>query len=171
MIDTVRVTPLKASDPDVISASFGAIGWNKPPSTYLRYLDEQDRGLRVVLIAWSGATIAGYVTLTWSSDYGPLKDEGIPEMQDLNVLPRFRRNGIGSVLLDEVERIASTKGTDVGIAVGLHPGYNDAQRMYVKRGYVPDGRGLTYRNEFIREGAVVVVDDDLVLHFRRKLPV
>jgi GNAT superfamily N-acetyltransferase len=87
------------------------------------------------------------------------------------VLPEFRRNGIGSLLLDEVEGIASTRATSVGIGVGLHPGYNAAQRLYVKRGYVPDGFGLTYRDEFIHEGAVVVVDDDLVLHLRKKLSV
>lgn len=87
------------------------------------------------------------------------------------MLPEFRRNGIGSLLLDEAEGIAATRGTSVGIGVGLHPGYNAAQRLYVKRGYVPDGFGVTYRNQFIQEGAVVVADDDLVLHFRKKLSV
>jgi GNAT superfamily N-acetyltransferase len=171
MIESIHLKRLKAPDADVISAAFRAIGWNKPSSQYQQYLEEQDRGTRVVFVAWSGSTFAGYVTLVWNSDYGPMKRDGIPEIQDLNVLPSFRRNGIGSLLLDEAERLASTKRTEVGIGVGLHPGYNAAQRLYVMRGYVPDGCGVTYRNEFIPEGAVVVADDDLVLHFRKRLPV
>jgi hypothetical protein len=35
----------------------------------------------------------------------------------------------------------------VGIGVGLHPSYNAAQRLYVKRGYIPDARGITYITE------------------------
>jgi len=171
MIETVELSSLKPSDADLISKAFQSIGWNKPPSQYERYLEEQDHGTRVVLVAWSGGTFAGYVTLVWNSNYAPMENDGIPEIQDLNVLPQFRRNGIGSLLLDEAERIASTTGTEVGLGVGLHPGYNAAQRLYVKRGYVPDGCGVTYRNDFIREGATVVADDDLVLHFRKTLAV
>lgn len=169
MIESVELRPLKASDANVISGAFRAIGWNKPASQYVRYLTEQDHGKRVIIVAWSDAVFVGYVTLAWNSDYAPMKNEQIPEIQDLNVLPRFRRNGIGSLLLDEAERIASSRSSEVGISVGLHPGYNAAQRLYVKRGYVPDGCGVTYRNNFIDEGAIVVVDDELVLHFRKEL--
>ena len=56
-----------------------------------------------------------------------------------------------------------------GIGVGLHPGYNQAQRLYVKRGYIPDGRGVTYRDRYVEEGTQVVLDDDLVLHFTKSL--
>jgi GNAT superfamily N-acetyltransferase len=170
MIETIHIVPLSRSDPDVISSAFNAIGWNRSASQYHRYLQEQDRGVRVVLVAWADSFV-GYVTLLWTSDYGPMKRDGVPEIQDLNVLSRYRRMGIGSKLLNEVELIASTRGTEVGIAVGLHPGYNAAQRLYVKRGYVPDGCGVTYRNEFIREGAVICADDDLLLHLRKRLSV
>jgi GNAT superfamily N-acetyltransferase len=169
MIEGILLEPLKKSDVQTISAAFQSHGWDKPSSQYERYLTEQDQGLRVVIVAWSADEFAGYITLVWHPAYEPLRNEGIPEIQDLNVLPKFRRKGIGSLLLDEAERIASIRGTFVGIGVGLHPGYNSAQRLYVIRGYVPDGRGVTYRNEFIREGAVVVLDDDLVLHFIKKL--
>jgi len=171
MIGTIELRPLQKSDPQVISTAFQTLGWNKPSSQYERYLAEQDCDERIVVVASSGGRFVGYVTMVWRSDYEPLQSEGIPEIQDLNVLPEFRRNGIGSLLLDEVEGIASTRAKSVGIGVGLHPGYNAAQRLYVKRGYVPDGFGVTYRDEFIQEGAVVVADDDLVLHLRKKLSV
>ena len=57
----------------------------------------------------------------------------------------------------------------VGIGAGLHPGYNAAQRLYGRRGYIPDGRGVTYRDCYIDEGSHVLLDDDLVLHFTKQL--
>jgi GNAT superfamily N-acetyltransferase len=86
------------------------------------------------------------------------------------VLANYRRRGIASRLLDRAETEAARYSGVVGIAVGLHPGYNAAQRLYAKRGYIPDGRGITYRGCFLEEGASVVLDDDLVMHFTKQLP-
>jgi hypothetical protein len=47
--------------------------------------------------------------------------------------------------------------------------YNAAQRLYLKRGYIPDGRGVTYRDRFVEEGEQVALDDDLVLHLTKEL--
>jgi len=55
------------------------------------------------------------------------------------------------------------------IGVGLHPGYKQAQKLYAKRGYIPDGRGVTYCDRYVEEGASVVLDDDLVLHLTKRL--
>jgi Acetyltransferase (GNAT) domain len=60
--------------------------------------------------------------------------------QDLNILRQFRRQGIASHLLDRVEAEVARHSGVVGIGVGFYPGYNAAQRLYVRRGYVPDGR-------------------------------
>jgi hypothetical protein len=54
-----------------------------------------------------------------------------------------------------------------GIGVGLFASYGSAQRLYVRRGYIPDGRGIARRGETIEPGASVVVDDDLVLYFTK----
>jgi len=61
--------------------------------------------------------------------------------------------------------------TREAIAKGHQGIFDTIYKGSVRRGYVPDGLGITYRNEFIREGAVVGVDDDLVLHFRKKLSI
>ena len=71
------------------------------------------------------------------------------------------------MLLDRAEAEVACRSDVVGIGVGLHPGYNDAQRLYVKRGYIPDGLGITYRDRYLREGEQVVLDDDLVLHLKK----
>jgi hypothetical protein len=47
--------------------------------------------------------------------------------------------------------------------------YGMAQRLYVRRGYVPDGRGLMTHERPIVNGESVVVDDDLVLYFTKQL--
>lgn len=56
-----------------------------------------------------------------------------------------------------------------GIGVGLFSDYGAAQRMYVSRGYVPDGRGITYHCEAVSGGDKVIADDDLVLWFAKRL--
>jgi hypothetical protein len=42
-----------------------------------------------------------------------------------------------------------------------------AQRIYVRRGYLPNGRGIMYRNQPAEPGAVVRIDDDATLMLTR----
>ncbi len=42
-------------------------------------------------------------------------------------------------------------------------------RLYVLRGYVPDGRGLTYNCRILEPMESSVNDDDLVLYFTKEL--
>jgi hypothetical protein len=57
----------------------------------------------------------------------------------------------------------------VGIGVGLFADYGSAQRMYAKRGYIPDGRGLFNGKRFLQYGEQVIVNDDLTLQFTKQL--
>jgi GNAT superfamily N-acetyltransferase len=140
------IRPLEGRDVARISAAFRNLGWNKPRSQYARYLSEQQRGMRTVFVAFmggEGGDFAGYVTIVWTPSYPPFLAAGVPEIQDFNVLPRFRRQGIGTRLMDEAERKVSERTGVAGIGVGMSPDYGAAQRLYVLRGYVPDGKGLT----------------------------
>ena len=139
------------------------VGTSLRPST-----NEQLAGNRTCFVATFDGQFAGYVTVNWQPKYAGFADLNIPEIQDLNVLTVYRRKGVASHLLDRAEAEVARLSGVVGIGVGLHPGYNAAQRLYVKRGYIPDGRGITYRNRFVEEGATVVVDDDLVMHFTKQ---
>lgn len=167
--ETVQIRLLEESDPAIIAAAFTNMGWNKPETQYRDYLREQVAGTRTCFVGVIGSQFAGYVTVNWRPTYPGLAGLNIPEIQDLNVLKKYRRKGIASRLLDRAETEAARRSGVVGIAVGLHPGYNAAQRLYAKRGYIPDGRGITYRNCFVEEGASVVLDDDLVMHFTKQL--
>lgn len=169
MADAAQIRVLNESDPETISAAFESVGSLKPAAQYHRYLAEQRAGNRICLVATVEGQFAGYVTVNWTPAYSAFAELKIPEIQDLNVLPTFRRRGIGTLLLDRAEQAVALRSSIVGIGVGLHPGYNNAQRLYVKRGYIPDGHGVTWRNHYVKEGMQVVLDDDLVLHLAKRL--
>jgi hypothetical protein len=59
--------------------------------------------------------------------------------------------------------------TGVGLYAGADCGYGPAQRLYIKRGYIPDGKGVTYNYEPTIPGNSHPLDDDLVLWFTKKL--
>jgi ribosomal protein S18 acetylase RimI-like enzyme len=163
------IRQLDPGDIQPIATAFAGIGWNKPARQYERYLAEQARGERLVLVAFLHGAFAGYLTVVWKSGYLPFRTAGIPEIVDFNVLPKVRRRGVGSRLMDEAERHIAERSAVVGIGVGMYPDYGAAQRLYVKRGYVPDGRGLSYKDHHVAPGETVIVDDGLVLHFTRDL--
>lgn len=156
---------LRDGDPVVISGAFTAIGWDKPVEQYEKYLAEQAAGVRDVLVATVDEEFVGYVTVRWESAYF----DGLPEIQDFNVLPPYRRRGIGSGLMDAAEALVAQRSTVVGIGVGLYADYGQAQRMYVRRGYLPDGRGLMYDNQPVAPGNTIRLDDAATLMLTKSL--
>jgi GNAT superfamily N-acetyltransferase len=165
----LEIRPLIDSDPPLISEAFQVLGLHKPEAQYVGYLVEQRRGVRQCWVALIDGYFVGYVTLQWNPLYPGIAGKHVPEIQDLNVLPAYRRRGIATQLLDRAERTAAARVRLVAIGVGLHPGYNAAQRLYVLRGYAPDGLGVTYEDRYVQEGEVVRFDDELVLHFTKAL--
>jgi GNAT superfamily N-acetyltransferase len=153
-----------------IPAAFAELGWpGKDEGQFRRYLSEQATGDRDVIVAELEGRFAGYVTVVWASDYRPFRDAEIPEIKDFNVLPAYRRKGIGSALMDRAERLVAMRTSIVGLGVGLYSDYGAAQRMYTKRGYVPDGRGIMYAGEPVPPGQTVPIDDDACLMYTRTL--
>ncbi len=71
--------------------------------------------------------------------------------------------------MDKAESEIARVGPVAGIGVGMTPDYGAAQRMYVLRGYVPDGRGLHYRGHYPEYGEQITVDDDLALYLTKEL--
>lgn len=163
----LELTLRRLSDDDAasIARAFDAVGWTKPGDQFERYFREQLADERLCLVAHVGDQVSGYVTVVWR----PPADPSIPAIVDLNVLPEFRNRGIGSRLLDRAEAEVSRRSPVVAIGVGLHEGYGAAQRLYAKRGYVPDGRGVTYRDRRVEPGQQVAVDDDLTLNLTKRL--
>ena len=119
--------------------------------------------------AFVGGAFAGYLNVLWQSGYPSFADAQVPEINDFNVLPTVRQRGIGTALMEEAERVIAARSPVAGVGVGMAAGYGPAQRLYVRRGYVPDGRGLMTHERPVVEGERVIVDDDLVLYFTKLL--
>lgn len=169
MNDELHIRSLQESDPEIITEAFRAIGWNKPAALFRQYLAEQASGIRTCWVANLQSAFAGYVSVNWTPSYPFFAERKIPEIQDLNVLPSFRGKGIGTALLDIAEAEIVRLSDLAGMSVGLHPGYNAAQKLYGLRRYIPDGCGITYKDCYLREGDQVILDDYLQLHLTKRL--
>lgn len=122
------------------------------------------KGDRDIFVALHNDIIAGYVSLVWQPRYQPFRTMKIPEVQDLNVIPSMRRQGIASKLMDYCENTARKAGhAMIGIGVGIHSSYGPAQCMYIKRGYVPDGAGAAYDAKTMEFGEMRPLDDNYTL--------
>ena len=160
---------MDSRDPQTIANAFAEQGWNKPSLQFENYLAEQAEGKREALVAEVDGEFAGYVTLLWTSKYPPFADEDIPEISDLNVLTKFQRRGIASKLLDAAEKATAEQSSLVGIAVGLTADYGPAQRLYISRGYVPDGSGLAQNGKQLNFGDEITIDDEMNLYLIKQL--
>ena len=156
------------SDIESLSHGFMNQGWPDREEILTRYFKEQASGEREVLVAEIDGAVAGYVTILPSAKHGPFA-EVYPELSDFNVFEPFRNQGVGNQLLEEAEqRVKRFSGT-VCLGVGLHSGYGPAQRLYIKRGYIPDGTGVWYRNQPLEMNATCQNNDDLVLYLSKDL--
>ncbi|MDT8369570.1 MAG: hypothetical protein RQ745_10210 [Longimicrobiales bacterium] len=71
--------------------------------------------------------------------------------------------------MDAAEALVVERSPVVGLGVGLHSGYGSAQRLYLQRGYVPDGAGVVVDGRSVPEGAELKLDDSLVLRMTKEL--
>ena len=163
------IRQLDSQDIPQIAKAFEQLGWNKPASQYERYLMEQGLEIRDVDVAFVDEQFAGYLTICWTSSYEPFRKAGIPEIVDFNVLPKYRRQRIGTQLMDKAENEIAKRYPIAGIGVGMTPDYGAAQKLYVLRGYVPDGSGLVYRGHYITYGEEIIIDDSIALYLTKKL--
>lgn len=124
---------------------------------------------RITFIAFVNGEVAGYVNILYKSFYPHFLENNIPEINDLAVIFKFRRKGIGKMLIDKCEKFASSKYDYIGLGVGLYKDYGSAQRLYTKNGYILDGNGLIYNNVEVKPGKDVFVDDDLLLYLYKKV--
>ena len=164
----ILIRDLQQSDAKIIEEEELAQGWDSSGKYEMR-LKDQAEGKSVNLVAEYNGNVAGYINVYPNSEWGAFANRGYPEIVDFGVLVKYRNNGIGSKLMDIAEQIAFSYSDVVYLGVGLHSGYGSAQRMYVKRGYIPDGSGVWYKDEICKQNANCCNDDDLVLYFSKSI--
>lgn len=163
------IRDMKSDDITIIHNERLSHGWHSGIFVYERYFREQQEKMLYVFVAEYDGDFAGYTTLKPQASAGPFANQGLPEVSDFNVFLKYRRKGIGSRILDVVENFASEMSKTITLAVGLHAGYGSAQRLYIKRGYVPDGSGVWYKGNKLKAYADCRNDDDLVLYLYKQL--
>ena len=168
--DHCWIRSLCAKDIPLIVQAERTQGWQASADKYEKRLLDQHEGRAVALVAlWEGQPV-GYINVYPCSVWGPASWRGYPEIVDFGVLEKYRCRGIGSRLMDEAERIAFERADFVFLGVGLHQGYGSAQRMYVRRGYLPDGKGVYYHDDILAPYTSCCNDDHLVLYMGKRRP-
>lgn len=167
---SVHIRKALLGDKPVLQDIAAKMGAHHAADYFDRCLAEQTAGTRQIFIATLDDAPVGYVQLNWRPVYVPFRRLDIPEIQDLNVIPAVRRQGIGATLVEYCEITARQAGkTDMGISVGLYAAFGAAQRLYVQRGYVPDGAGVAVDDEPLRGGEMRPIDDNLTLKLIKPL--
>lgn len=168
MKTTCSIREMQESDIKDLSRGFISQGWPGREEILARYFLEQECGEREVLVAEVKDALAGYITILPSAKHGPFV-EIYPELSDFNVFEPFQNQGIGNLLMEEAEKRVRLISDKVTLGVGLHSGYGPAQRLYIKRGYIPDGTGVWYQNHRPAMDATCEDIGDLVLYLSKDL--
>jgi GNAT superfamily N-acetyltransferase len=116
----VSVTELKPSDVAFVDQFL-------PLSRLSEQIDEGS----TYLVAWDDRQPVGHAHIAWTGTH-----LGVPEIQDVFVLPQWRRRGIASQLTLAAEDEARARGW-ASISLSASQEGNDAARhLYAKLGYV-----------------------------------
>ncbi len=162
------IREMQESDIKDLSQGFINQGWPGREEILARYFLEQECGEREVLVAEVEGALAGYITILPIVKHGPFAGMS-PELSDFNVFEPFQNQGIGNLLLEEAEKRVKFVSSKITLGVGLHSGYGPAQRLYIKRGYIPDGSGVWYQNQPLEMNDTIQNNDDLVLYLSKEL--
>lgn len=134
-----------------------------------RQLENQKKQECSALLALYNGEIAGYVFLYYKFKWGGLAHCNLPCIIDLIVFEKYRKNKIATALMDCAEKIAKQNSNKIYLNVCLNSEYGPAQRLYVKRGYVPDGKGVYYEQKVCETNAICKNDDELTLCLVKEL--
>ena len=136
---------------------------------YERYLNWQREGECSFLIALLNGRIAGYVFLLYKDRWGSMANQGIPGLADLWVFPECRGHGAGNALLEEAERIAAQHSDILHLDVHVTAEAGAAHRLYFRRGYMPDGKGVYLKYQPYDQAAGQVDPENLTLSLIKNL--
>lgn len=148
--------------------------WSTPEKTKIlwdTYYQEQQEGIRTVAVVEENHEILAYGSLLRKPESPFFAKKNIPEINALWIDEDHRRQGLGTALIQWLEKLASHEGYQhIGIGVGLYGDYGPAQKLYFKLGYAPEGNGITYKGQPTVAGETYPLDDDLILWLVKALP-
>ena len=87
----ILIRTMKKVDIEAICVSPVVTDSKRSHGLYEEYYEEQEKGQRIVLLAYYIGTFAGHVCIVWKSDYPLFAEQHIPEISDLIVRSDLRR--------------------------------------------------------------------------------
>ena len=99
---------------------------------------------RRYIVANDGATIVGYAGIALAGE--------VADIHTLTVIPEFRRQGIATSMLNDLEAWAESKGVEA-IMLEMREGNNEAQPLYEKAGY----HAISRRDNYYAKGIHAVI--------------
>jgi GNAT superfamily N-acetyltransferase len=162
----MNIRQMTASDiPEILSRFL--FPWSTQEQTnaiWETYYREQQEANRTVAIVEKNGEIVGYGSLLRRSEYPHFASVNMPEVNAIWIDESHRGQGVGRALIQWIENLARSEGyNQIGIGVGLYKDYGPAQRLYFRLGYIPDGKGITYKGQATVAGQTYPLDDDLLL--------
>jgi GNAT superfamily N-acetyltransferase len=143
----IAVTELKQGDVEAVDRHLP-----------LNRLDQQVEEQSTYLIAWEDDQPVGHAHIAWNGTR-----LGLPEVQDVFVLPEKRRHGIATQLTHAAEEQARERGwSSISLSVS-EQGNAAASLLYAKLGYVDAGVDpVRVSGQIMLRGRPFDVDDTLV---------
>lgn len=163
------VRSMKETDIEKLKIEYQVQGWPKDIEILKGYYRDQQENKKYIIVGELNKKVAGYVTLLKETKNGPFANKNIPELVDFIVFEKYQKHGLGNKILDVAENIASELSDTITLSVGLHYGYGSAHRVYIKRGYIPDGSGVWYKNKQLEQYSDTKNDDELVLFLSKNV--
>lgn len=163
-----EIVPVLNADVEAITALFAREYYASLEEAIAHFADHIG-GDGASFLAYVEGTWAGFITIRWVSHNPDFRANKIPLIHYIEVFQPFRRQSIASRLMEVAEDLIATRATKVGITVGLTEEYGGAQRLYAKRGYLPDGRGACQAHCPLRHGELVTMDHDLIIWLTKDL--
>ena len=99
---------------------------------------------RRYIVANDGATIVGYAGIALAGE--------VADIHTLTVIPEFRRQGIATSMLSDLEAWAESKGVEA-VMLEMREGNNEAQPLYEKAGY----QAISRRDNYYATGIHAVI--------------
>ena len=168
----ISIRPLEESDIAQIVSRY-TFPWSTPEKTkeiWDTYYQEHEDKMRTVAVIEKEGDILGYGSLLRKSEYPFFLNNDIPEINAVWIDEHYRKQGLGTALIKWFEDLASHENyNQIGIGVGLYRDYGPAQQLYFQLGYVPDGNGITYKDQPTTAGHTYPLDDDLLLWLVKEL--
>ena len=127
------------------------------------HFEEHENGASTTLLGYEAGRLVGIVTIRWHSHYPMFRERNIPLIQNIEIRYEDRGRGLGNQMLKRAEQEIAQRSPVAGLVVGISEDYGPAQRLYAKRGYIPDGRGVCRQFTPLKNGETITVDHDLLL--------